>query len=119
VINCFLLGRGGGSRVDGVPPKADRVGGKEKGDNDGHPVVVSSSFSSADPPSERTRSRFPLTTIPEWDLVHNLPRQKWGALIGTVVFNKTQKMANVGVDGYRIVDHSQSVEVHEEDHVAQ
>jgi ribosomal protein S17 len=99
-------------RVDEVLPKADRVGagGKEKGDDDGHLAVASSSFSSdaAAPPSERTRSRCPLTTVPGWDLEGRLPARSCS--------DKTRKTANVAVDGYRIVESfSQLVEVHEED----
>jgi hypothetical protein len=100
-------------RVDKVPSKAAQVGagGKEKGDDDGHPAVASSSFSSdaATPPSERTQSRCPLTTIPGWDLE--------GRLLARSCSDKTRKMANVVVDGYRIVESfSQSLEVHKEDH---
>ncbi len=40
----------------------------------------------AAPPSERTRSRCPLTTVLGWDLVQDLPRRTRGALVGEVVF---------------------------------
>ncbi len=83
-------------RVDEVSAKADRVGGvggkEEEGDDDGHPIILSSSFSSdADGPAfgEGPKADVPRQPVPGWDPVHDpLPdaRAGGGRSFGAVVF---------------------------------
>ena len=66
-------------------------------DDDGGPV--SSNFAKLS-----NKNLADMSTIPGWNLVHNPPRHNpRGALVGTVVSDKTQKTINLAIDRYKII----------------